>query len=68
MSFFGSVGTLMSGSGLSELLEMSYGSFSVIQMVSGKAVARALRGHILVESTLMIQLLKAIVLSKHQGY
>ena len=37
--FFGSVGKLMSGSGLSELLETCYGANTVIQMMSGRAVS-----------------------------
>ena len=41
MSFLGSIGCLMSGSGLSEALETVYGSNSVLHMLSGKAVARA---------------------------
>ena len=61
MSFLGSVGKLMSGSGLSELLETCYGANTVIQMMRGKVVARALRGHMLVESALVTQLLKAII-------
>ena len=61
MSFLGSVGKLMSGSGLSELLETCYGANTVIQMMSGRTVARALRGHMLFESALVTQLLKAII-------
>ena len=61
MSFLGSVGKLMSGLGLSELLETCYGANTVIQMMSGRAVARALRWHMLVESALVTQLLKAII-------
>ena len=61
MSILGSVGKIMSGSGLSELLETCYSATTVIQMMSGRAVARALRGHMLVESALVTQLLKAII-------
>ena len=52
MSFLGSSGCLMSGSGLSEALETVYGPNSVLHMLSGKAVARALRGHFLTEAAL----------------
>ena len=51
----------MSGLGLSELLEACYGANTVIQLMSGRAVARALRGHMLVKSALVTQLLKAII-------
>ena len=59
--FLGSVDKLMSGSGLSELLETCCGANTVIQLMSGRAVARALLGHMLVESALVTQLLKAII-------
>ena len=50
MSFAGSVGTSMGGSGLSELLESVYGPVSVKHMLTGKAIAMFLRGAFLVES------------------
>ena len=53
MSFLGSIGAIMKGSGLEDLLSEVYAENSVIHMVSGKAVARAIRGHLLVESSLM---------------
>ncbi|PIK40129.1 hypothetical protein BSL78_23030 [Apostichopus japonicus] len=52
MSFLGSIGHLMAGSGLRELLETIYASNTVNHMLTGKAVARALRGHCLVDSAL----------------
>ena len=61
MSFLGSVGKLMSGSGLSKFLETCCGANTVIQMMSGRAVARALRGHMLIESALVTKLLKVII-------
>ena len=48
MSFLVSIGYLMAGSGLEEALHQVYGENSVVHMMSGKAVARALRGHMLV--------------------
>ena len=45
MSYLGSIGTLMAGSGLSEALETCFGPNAVIHMLGGKAIARALRGH-----------------------
>ncbi len=52
MSFIGSIGHLMTGSGLQELLEVVYASNSVTHMMSGKAIARAVRGHFLVDAAL----------------
>ena len=57
----GSIGTVMKWSAFSESLETVYGPNAVIHMVSGKAVARALRGHYLVEAALMIKLLETFV-------
>ena len=47
MSFFGSVGNLMEGSGLGEALEEIYSPNTVSHTFTGKAYARALRGHLL---------------------
>ncbi len=52
MSFLGSIGHLMIGTGLQECLETTYGSNSVIHMLSGKSVQRAVRGHFLVNTAL----------------
>ena len=50
MSFMGSIGSMMKGSGLEEALETVYGPNAVAHMISGKAISRALRGHFLVEA------------------
>ena len=60
MSFLGSVGTLMKGTGLENLLSEVYAESSAAHMVSGKAIARAIRAHFLVESSLMSLLLEII--------
>jgi len=52
MSFLGCIGHAMSGSGLQELLEVVYSANTVTHILSGKAVARAVRGHLLVDSAL----------------
>ncbi len=52
MSFLGSIGHLMAGSGLAELLEIMYAPNAVGHMLSGKAVNRALRGHFLLDTAL----------------
>ena len=48
MSLLGAIANIMAGSGLQEMLECVYASNTMGHMLSGKAVARALRGHILV--------------------
>ncbi|WAR17805.1 hypothetical protein MAR_032399 [Mya arenaria] len=53
MSFLGSIGHLMQGSGLNEVLETVYASNAVMHIATGKAVARGIRGHLLVENALM---------------
>ena len=60
MSFLGSIGKIMECSGLSELLQTTYGSNTVQHMLTGKAYARSLRGHLLVQSALTILLLRFI--------
>ncbi|XP_053373150.1 uncharacterized protein LOC123533634 [Mercenaria mercenaria] len=62
MSFLGSIGHLMAGSGLQELLEVIYAPNAVVHMMSGKATARALRGHFLVNTAL-----HALIVSKLFG-
>ena len=62
MSFLGAIGHLMGGSGLQELVEVIYADSAVGHILSGKAISRAIRGHILIEAVLY-----AIVLSKIYG-
>lgn len=52
MSFLGSIGHLMTGTGLQECLETVYAPNSVIHMLSGKSIQRAIRGHFLVDTAL----------------
>ena len=56
MSFSGSIGFVMNGSGLSDVLETAYDPKAISHMMSGKTVSRAIRGHFLVDSSLMIKL------------
>ena len=49
MSFLGSIGKVMECSGISELFQVVYSSATAVHMVSGKAYARALRAHFLVQ-------------------
>ena len=60
MSFLGSVGEVMKGSGIGEALETVYGKNTVLQIMSGKAVTRAIRGHFLMESVLMNKLISKL--------
>ena len=60
MSFLGAIGHLMAGSGLQELLELIYASNAVVHMFSGKAIARAVRGHLIVDAALNALLLAKI--------
>ena len=61
MSFIGSIGHMMKGSGLEEALEMIYGPNAVNHMMAGKAISRALRGHFLIESALVNKLITAVL-------
>lgn len=57
MSFLGCIGHLMAGSGLEELLGRVYAENAVKHMLTGKAVARAVRGHLLVDGALNTMLI-----------
>jgi hypothetical protein len=48
MSYLGSICKIMTGSGLEDVLMEIYGSNTIEHILSGKAYARALRGHLLV--------------------
>ncbi|KAG1670841.1 hypothetical protein GQR58_016642 [Nymphon striatum] len=65
MSFLGSVGTSMEGSGISECLQMVYGENAVVHILSGKAVSRALRAHFLLQSSLMLKIIASIIQEQH---
>ena len=52
MSFLSSIGHLMTGSGFAEVLETIYATNSVKHMLTGKAISRAIRGHLLVYGAL----------------
>ena len=61
MSYLGRIGGIMKGSGLTDALNLIYGTNAVEHMISGKAVSRALRGHFLVESPLTTKLMRMLV-------
>ena len=52
MSFLGTIGSLMAGSGLKDAISQVYAEGSVDQMLCGKSVARAVRAHFLVDGAL----------------
>ena len=52
MSFLGCIGSVMVASGLEELLGVVFAPNTVKHVLSGKALARAVRGHMLVDSAL----------------
>ena len=60
MSFLGSVGHIMDGSGLVEALQCCYGPVATSHMMTGKAVVRAIRGHFSVESALFSFLMELV--------
>ncbi|CAG9769757.1 unnamed protein product [Ceutorhynchus assimilis] len=57
MSFMGSVGKIMAGSGIEELLTTVYAKNTVPHMMSGHAYSRALRGHFLIHEALILIML-----------
>ena len=57
MSFLGAIGYLMAGSGLQEIMELVYAPNAVVHILSGKAYARAVRAHLLVDAALKALLL-----------
>lgn len=58
MSFLGCIGKLMENSELAEVLFSVYAPNTVGHMLNGKAVGRAVRGHILVSDVLSTLLLE----------
>ena len=66
MSFLGCIVHLMENSGLEELLGTVYAPNTVSHMLSGKAAARAIRGHFLIDDALNEILVKDVILSSEQ--
>lgn len=48
MSFLGSIGAIMDGSGIKEMLSLIYAENSIPYILNGKAYSRAVRGHVLI--------------------
>ena len=58
----GAIGTLMSGSGLSNILQQVFAENAVVHVLSGKAVSRAFRRHLIIDTcinSLLFSLLKS---------
>ena len=64
MSFLGSIGFLMGGSGLEDLLENIYAPNVIQHILSGKAFSRAVRGHMLTHTTLLQLMLEELLESE----
>ena len=58
MSFLGSIGSLMEGSGLRRALETVYVPLTVGHIMTGKAYTRAVRGHMMSASAVLSLLLE----------
>ena len=58
MSFLGSIGSLMEGSGLRSAMETVYAPLTVGHMFTGKAYSRAVRGHMLAASAVLTIMLE----------
>ena len=66
-SFLGSLGSLMNGTGSSELLTTVYGESSVKHILSGKVISRALRAHLLVHAALMGKIIEAVLTDQQKS-
>ena len=64
MSFLGSIGSLMGGSGLENVLENIFASNVIQHILSGKAFARAVRGHMLTHSALLQLMFEDLISEK----
>ena len=60
MSFIGSIGKMIRGSGIEDLFEEVYAPNSVEDMMLGKSINRAVRAHLMAESALTIHLLEIL--------
>ena len=68
MSFLCCMGRLTAGSGLQQSLEVVFAQNSVTHMLTGKAIARAVRGHFFADATLNAELYRARVALSVETY
>lgn len=66
MSFMGSIGMIMSGSGIEELFKLIYAENCVEKILAGHAYARAVRAHILSHSALTTIVLDSLELDEKE--
>jgi len=66
MSFLGSIGYIMGGSGLKEVLFVIFAPNSVGYILSGHAYSRAIRGHTLLQLALAPIILNELSLNHEQ--
>ena len=62
------MGRLTAGSSLQQLLEVVFAQNSVTHMLTGKAIARAVRGHFFADAILKAELYRARVATKCKTY
>ena len=60
MNLLGAIGTLMEGTGIRKLLEVIYGENAVSHILTGKAVQRAFRAHLLLDKCLTHEIVAQI--------
>ena len=61
MSFLGTIGLLMAGSGISNLLSCVYAENIVLHLLSGKVISRSIRGHIMASAALNTLLICSVL-------
>lgn len=61
MNVLGTIGILMNGTGLKEILGVIYGENAITHMMTGKSVQRAFRGHLLVDKCLSHMILSEML-------
>ena len=61
MSLLGSIAAVIKGPGLSECIELTYLENAVVHILSGKAVSRALRAHLLMQSALVLKIINLVM-------
>lgn len=61
MSFNGSIGTLMTGSGIEECFKIIYPSFPVDKLLTGKSHYKTIRAYLLIDAALVVYLLDGLM-------
>ncbi|KAL7294973.1 hypothetical protein TKK_0011684 [Trichogramma kaykai] len=68
MSFLGSIGNIMDGSGLQEAFEIIFAQCSAAKALTGHAYSRAVRGHLLVQNAISNIILSSINISPENNF